>query len=95
MKKFLLIFFVALVLSSNGFAKEIIDKSNDDIEKYNSQILNQSELNDFLRAGFEIVKEGKNLSSIIYVLKRGDQYIGCRGEEGIKETICYEIEFNR
>ena len=91
---FLTILFIP-TLSWGVFAKEIIDKSNGDIEKYNSQILKQSELNDFLKAGFEIVNEAKNLTSIIYVLKRGDQYIGCRGEEGIKETICYGIEFNK
>jgi len=92
MKKIFLIILFTLVLSGGAFAKELLNENNDDLKIYNSQILKQSELNDFLKAGFEIVKEGKNFTSIIYVLKRGDQYIGCRGEEGIKETICYEIE---
>ena len=95
MKKLLLTILFTLVLSGGVFAKEILSENNDNLSIYNSQILKQSELNDFLKAGFEIVNEAKNLTSIIYVLKRGDQYIGCRGEEGIKETICYEIEFNR
>ena len=95
MKKLLLTILFVLVLSGSTYSKEMLSENNDDLKIYNSQILKQSELNDFLKAGFEIVNEAKNLTSIIYVLKRGDQYIGCRGEEGIKETICYEIEFNR
>ena len=92
MKKLLLTSLLTLVISVSAFAKEILSENNDDLKIYNSQILKQSELNDFLKAGFEIVNEAKNLTSIIYVLKREDQYIGCRGEEGINETICYEIE---
>ena len=92
MKKLLLTILLVLVLSGSTYSKEMLSENNDDLKIYNSQILKQSELNDFLKAGFEIVNEAKNLTSIIYVLKRGDQYIGCRGEEGIKETICYEIE---
>ena len=94
MKKLLLTILFVLVLSGSTYSKEMLSENNDDLKIYNSQILKQSELNDFLKAGFEIVNEAKNLTSIIYVLKRGDQYIGCRGEEGITETICYEIEFN-
>jgi len=92
MKKLLLTILFTLVLSGGAYSKEMLIENNDDLKIYNSQILKQSELNDFLKAGFEIVNEAKNLTSIIYVLKRGDQYIGCRGEEGIKETICYEIK---
>ena len=95
MKKLLLTIIFTLVLSGGAYSKEMLSENNDNLKIYNSQILKQSELNDFLKAGFEIVNEAKNLTSIIYVLKRGDKYIGCRGEEGIKETICYEIEFNR
>ena len=95
MKQLFLTILFTLVLSEGAYSKEMLIENNDDLKIYNSHILKQSELNDFLKAGFEIVNEAKNLTSIIYVLKRGDQYIGCRGEEGIKETICYEIEFNR
>ena len=95
MKKLLLTILFTLVLIRGAYAKELLNENKEDLKIYNSQILKQSELNDFLKAGFEIVKEAKNFSSIIYVLKRGNQYIGCRGEDGIKETICYEIEFNR
>jgi len=89
MKKLLLTILFTLILSGGARAK--ISLENFSINKDNKTYSNRN-INYFTNQGYEIVLQETNGTTTGYVLKKNDNYVGCRSVGLSKEQTCYIID---
>jgi len=91
-KKPLLIILSTLVLCAGASAKTSLE--NFSINKDN-KIYSNRNVNYFTNQGYEIVLQETNGTTTGYVLKKNDDYVGCRSVGLSKEQTCYIIDLIR
>ena len=92
MKKLFLTILFTLVLGVGASAK--ISLENFSINKDN-KIYSNRNVNYFTNQGYEIVLQETNGTTTGYVLKKNDDYVGCRSVGLSKEQTCYIIDLIR
>ena len=92
MKKLLLTILFTLVLSGGASAKTSLENFN--INEDN-KIYSNRNVNYFTNQGYEIVLQETNGTTTGYVLKKNDDYVGCRSVGLSKEQTCYIIDLIR
>ena len=92
MKKQFLIFLAILFLSLEAYSKNI-NKQNDQSVNRNQIVIN-NDMNELIELGYVLQTQETRGIITVYVLKKGNEYVGCRIERSIKKQIekCYEIE---
>ena len=92
MKKQFLIFLAILFLSFEAYSKNI-NKQNDQSVNRNQIVIN-NDMNELIELGYVLQTQETRGIITVYVLKKGNEYVGCRIERSIKKQIekCYEIE---
>tara|TARA_B100001094_G_scaffold311711_1_gene347635 strand:- start:20 stop:289 length:270 start_codon:yes stop_codon:yes gene_type:complete len=83
MKKTLFLIIFTLLFNINAQAI-ILFKNN------NSVTLNQN-MNYFIKKGFKIVAQDTRGIITAYVLKKDEEYVGCRTEGLSKKLTCYSV----
>ena len=89
MKKILLTILFTLVLSGGASAKTSLENFN--INKEN-KIYSKRNVNYFTNQGYEIVLQETRGTTTGYVLKKDEDYVGCRVVGLSKEQTCYIID---
>ena len=89
MKKLLLSILFALVLSGGASAKTSLENFN--INKDN-KIYSERNVNYFTNQGYEIVLQETSGTTTGYVLKKDEDYVGCRSVGLSKDQTCYIID---
>jgi hypothetical protein len=92
MKKLLLTILFTLVLSGGTIAKTSLE--NFSINKDN-KINSKRNVNYFTNQGYEIVLQETNGTTTGYVLKKDEDYVGCRSVGLSQEQTCYIIVLKR
>ena len=92
MKKQFLIFLAILFLSFEAYSKNT-NKQNDQSVNRNQIVIN-NDMNELIELGYVLQTQETRGIITVYVLKKGNEYVGCRIERSIKKQIekCYEIE---
>ena len=88
-KKLFLTILSTLVLCAGASAKTSL--GNFSINKDNKTYSNRN-INYFTNQGYEIVLQETNGTTTGYVLKKNDNYVGCRSVGLSKEQTCYIID---
>ena len=89
MRKILLIIFLLLFsISSNAAAPSLKDFT---INKDNT-IYAKRNMNYFINQGYELVLQETRGTTTGYVLKKDEDYVGCRAVGLSKEQTCYIID---
>ena len=88
-KKLLLTILFTMVLSGGISAKTSLENFN--INKDN-KIYSKRNVNYFTNQGYEIVLQETNGTTTGYVLKKDEDYVGCRSVGLSKEQTCYIID---
>jgi len=88
-KKFILAILFTLVLSGGASAKTSLE--NFSINKDN-KIHSKRNVSYFTNQGYEIVLQETNGTTTGYVLKKDENYVGCRSVGLSKEQTCYIID---
>jgi len=91
-KKFILAILFTLVLSGGASAKTSLE--NFSINKDN-KINSKRNVNYFTNQGYEIVLQETNGTTTGYVLKKDEDYVGCRSVGLSQEQTCYIIVLKR
>ena len=60
-----------------------------------NKVYSNRDMNYFLNKGYKLVLQETRGIRKAYVLKKGNDYIGCRTESLSKKEICYVIELKR
>lgn len=89
MKKLFLTFLLTLVLCASASANTSLEHFS--INKDN-KINSKRNVSYFTNQGYEIVLQETNGTTTGYVLKKDDDYIGCRSVGLSKEQTCYIID---
>ena len=92
MKKLLGIVFLGLLLSGNAYAKEYM--KNLDFKDAN-YIHSKHDVKYFINDGYKLVLQETRGTTTCYVLKKGDEYVGCRSVGLSKDQTCYIIILKR
>ena len=92
MKKLLGIVVLGLLMSGNGYAKEYIK----DLDlKDTNYIHSKHDVKYFINDGYKLVQQETRGTTTGYVLKKGDEYVGCRSVGLSKDQTCYIIILKR
>lgn len=89
MKKLFFTILFTLVLSEGASAKTSLE--NFSINKEN-KIYSKRNVNYFTNQGYEIVLQETNGTTTGYVLKKDEDYVGCRSVGLSQEQTCYIID---
>ena len=89
MKKLFFTILFTLVLSEGASAKTSLE--NFSINEDN-KIYSKRNVNYFTNQGYEIVLQETNGTTTGYVLKKDDDYVGCRSVGLSKDPTCYIID---
>jgi len=92
MKKLLGIVFLGLLLSGNAYAKEYIKDLDFKDANY---IHSKHDVKYFINDGYKLVQQEIRGTTTGYVLKKGDEYVGCRSVGLSKGQTCYIIILKR
>ena len=92
MKKLLYSILAILVLSGGASAKTSLENFN--INKDN-KIYSKRNVNYFTNQGYIIVLQETNGTTTGYVLKKDENYVGCRSVGLSKKQTCYIIEITK
>ena len=87
MKKLLGIMVLGFLLSGNGYAATPSLKDFTINEK--NKIYAERNMSYFIKQGYELVIQETRGIRTAYVLKKGEDYVGCRTENLSKEETCY------
>ena len=88
MKKLLGIIVLGLMFGGNAYAEEYIK----DIDfKDANYIHSKHDVKYFINDGYKLVQQETRGTTIGYVLKKGDDYVGCRSVGLSKDQTCYII----
>ena len=64
----------------------------EELENKNSQwIITSGDINHFLDDGYEITLQVTRDKITVFVLQKGEKYVGCRAKKPSIETTCYNI----
>ena len=88
-KKFLITILFTLVLSGGASAKTSLENFN--INEDNI-IYSKRNVNYFTNQGYEIVLQETRGTTTGYVLKKDEDYVGCRAVGLSKDQTCYIID---
>ena len=89
MKKLFLTILFTLVLSGGAGAKTTLE--NFSINEDN-KIYSKRNVNYFTNQGYKIILQETNGTTTGYVLKKDEDYVGCRSVGLSKDQTCYIIE---
>jgi len=89
MKKVLVLIISLFFISSSISATPSIDNFKINNE---NKIYSKRNVNYFTNQGYEIVLQETNGTTTGYVLKKDDDYVGCRSVGLSKEQTCYIID---
>lgn len=89
MKKLILTILFTLVLCSSTSAKTSLE--NFSINKDN-KIYSKRNVSYFTNQGYEIILQETNGTTTGYVLKKDEDYVGCRSVGLSKDQTCYIID---
>ena len=92
MKKLLGIVVLGLLLSGNAYAKEYIK----DLDLKDANYIHSNhDVKYFINDGYKLVQQETRGTTTGYVLKKGDEYVGCRSVGLSKDQTCYIIILKR
>jgi len=91
-KLFSTILFLSLLLSGNSYAKEYIKDLDFKDANY---IHSKHDVKYFINDGYKLVQQETRGTTTGYVLKKGDEYVGCRSVGLSKDQTCYIIILKR
>ena len=89
MKKLLFTILFTLVLSGGASAKTSLENFNINEDK---KIYSKRNVNYFTNQGYEIVLQETRGTTTGYVLKKDEDYVGCRSVGLSQEQTCYIID---
>ena len=89
MKKFILAILFTLVLCAGASAKTSLENFNINEDK---KIYSKRNVNYFTNQGYEIVLQETRGTTTGYVLKKDENYVGCRSVGLSKDQTCYIID---
>ena len=92
MKKLLGILVLSLLLSGNAYAKEYIKDLDFKDANY---IHSKHDVKYFINDGYKLVQQETRGTTTGYVLKKGEEYVGCRSFGLSKDQTCYIIVLKR
>ena len=66
----------------------------EELENKNLQwLITAGDINHFLGDGYEITAQVTKNKITVFVLQKGEKYVGCRAKKPSIETTCYNIVF--
>ena len=91
-KLFSTILVLSLLLSGGAFTKEFIKDLDFKDANY---VYSKHDVKYFIKDGYKLVQQETRGTTTGYVLKKGNEYVGCRSVGLSKEQTCYNIILKR
>ena len=86
--------FSILILGSIFSTPSYPAPNSDDKQNYTNQIIINNTMNELIEFGYKLITQETRGIITVYVLKKEDDFAGCRVERSIKKEVekCYIIE---
>ena len=91
MKKLIIILSFITILTVPSFSAL---NTIEELENKNPQwLITGGDINHFLDDGYEVTAQVTRDKITVFVLQKGEKYVGCRAKKPSIETTCYNIVF--